>query len=69
MAEVQNGRIMAPVGEKNGIARVLTSGQLCAPRAELVAKLERYIADERISETDRAMYAAQLEDVLSETEA
>lgn len=64
MTEVLNGRIIIPILEVDGIARAVKSGQLVAPRAAIAVKLQRYIEDPRFSEEDRAMYAAQLDDLI-----
>lgn len=68
MTQLKNGRVMiGPIGEADGVARVIKSGQVVCTRHQLMTKLERYIADPRKSEEDRAMYAAQLKDVKGET--
>jgi hypothetical protein len=69
MSEVKNGRIMVPIMEADGMARVVTSGQVVCLRADLLKKLDRYIRDPRFDDATREMYKRQREDVLAEMEA
>ncbi len=69
MSEMRNGRQMiGPVHEHEGMARAVKSGQVVATRASMITKLDRYIADPRKSDEDRAMYRAQVDDIIAEQE-